>query len=55
MDANDREDSQESSKVDLSSRKCLVNLIESNGPSGLVDPNGLLASPQQLGHEDHHA
>ena len=28
---------------------------QSNGPSGLVDPNGLLASSQQLGHEDHHA
>ena len=53
-DSNERENPQEGSNVGCNGRKCLVNLIKSNGPSCLVDPNGLIASTQQLGHEDHH-
>ena len=54
-DANDRKDPQGGSNVDGNGQKCLVNLIKSNGPSCLVDNNGLLAPLQQLGHEDHRA
>jgi hypothetical protein len=43
-DANDRKDPQGGSNIDGNGHKCLVNLI---------DHNGLLASSQQLGHEDH--
>ena len=52
-DANDRKDPQGGSNIDGNGHKCLVNLIESNNPSCLVDHNGLQAALQQLGHEYH--
>ena len=53
-DGNDCEASPEGSNIDCNGHKCLVNIIESNSPSSLVDLNGLLALLHQLGHEDHH-